>query len=305
MPLTETLLKQLIIDTGDYFQIADEYVEKDYWLTKILKNIFSKEIDYVFKGGTSLSKCFHLINRFSEDIDISYSISYASIGSSQRNKKFKGITSSVKESGLDISNKERLLRSAYFNQLICPYNSVLTNSGVLIDKHVVIELAAQTPSFPHVRKSIQSFIGEYLDKIGRHDLVEEYELQAFEINVQSLERTFIDKTFAICDYYLANRCKKHSRHLYDLSKIITQISLDSSLADLFNQVREYRKEIEVCYSAKEDQKLAKILAEIIENDSFKEDYEKITRPLLYEQITYDSCRNALVEIRDFLTNFDL
>ena len=48
-------------------------VEKDYYITMILKQLAAKAPSCVFKGGTSLSKCYHVINRFSEDIDISFS----------------------------------------------------------------------------------------------------------------------------------------------------------------------------------------------------------------------------------------
>ncbi len=47
-------------------------VEKDYYVTMILKNLVMKCPECVFKGGTSLSKCHHVIDRFSEDIDITF-----------------------------------------------------------------------------------------------------------------------------------------------------------------------------------------------------------------------------------------
>jgi len=66
------VFEQTIDATGKYFKIADVFIEKDYWVTYVLKNLSeSKHRDkVVFKGGTSLSKAYRLINRFSEDIDI-------------------------------------------------------------------------------------------------------------------------------------------------------------------------------------------------------------------------------------------
>lgn len=62
-----------IVATAQHFGISEIYVEKDYWVTFALKIIFtdtnSKDIA-VFKGGTSLSKCYGIIQRFSEDIDL-------------------------------------------------------------------------------------------------------------------------------------------------------------------------------------------------------------------------------------------
>ena len=297
------LFLEFIGETANVLDIHQEFVEKDYWLVLLLKEIFAKSNDYVFKGGTSLSKCYHLINRFSEDIDISYSEPYESLSASDINRRFKGITKAIKEVGLDIENKEQLRRSAYFNQFRCPYPSFF-NSGT-VEAKVIIELAGQTPSFPSHRMIIQSFIGEYLEKINRHDLAMLYSLQSFEINVQALERTIVDKTFAICDYYLDNKTKNHSRHLYDIHKILSAIDLNSDLANLFSEVRNYRQKIVVCKSAQEGNKLNDILNRIIEDDSFEKDYTGKTQNLLYENISYNQVKQSLITLKDFLSEFDV
>jgi len=68
----KTLFKDAIKITATQMGMLDIYIEKDYWVTFVLYNLYksslSKEI--VFKGGTALSKCYGLIERFSEDIDI-------------------------------------------------------------------------------------------------------------------------------------------------------------------------------------------------------------------------------------------
>lgn len=68
----EQLFRQAISATADKLGIDVIFVEKDYWVTYALKEIFnSKASEYtVFKGGTSLAKCYNLIDRFSEDIDL-------------------------------------------------------------------------------------------------------------------------------------------------------------------------------------------------------------------------------------------
>lgn len=65
------LFRQAVQFTSDQMQIPAIYVEKDYWVTYTLFAIYNNEIgkDVVFKGGTALSKCYKLIDRFSEDID--------------------------------------------------------------------------------------------------------------------------------------------------------------------------------------------------------------------------------------------
>lgn len=66
---TETF-EQLILRTSEYTGIKPEIVEKDYYVTLFLQELVKKIPDIVFKGGTSLSKCYRLIERFSEDIDL-------------------------------------------------------------------------------------------------------------------------------------------------------------------------------------------------------------------------------------------
>ena len=299
----EKQFEQLIVNTSKHLKIVDVYVEKDYWLVLLLKSILSKNRGYVFKGGTSLSKCYHIINRFSEDIDISYSDSYDSISVTEKNRKFRGITTSIKEIGLEIINPDHLRRQAYFNRFKCPYLSLVKDSS--IEKAIIIELASQTPSFPSIIKPIQSFIGEYLEKIGRHDLVELYELQPFNVVVQSLSRTIVDKTYAICDYYLDGKCEKHSRHIYDIFKILPNVSLDDSLCELFKEVRKHRLKISICSSAKEGVLLSNVLSSIIEENVFKADYETTTYRLLYEDVKYKDCVNSLKILLNFLNDYNL
>ena len=65
------LFQDAIIATAQRQNIKEIFIEKDYWVTLILKAVFENEIgkQVVFKGGTALSKCNSLIKRFSEDID--------------------------------------------------------------------------------------------------------------------------------------------------------------------------------------------------------------------------------------------
>lgn len=78
-----------------------------------------------------------------------------------------------------------------------------------------MEVSLGSASFPTIKLLVDSYVYRYLSKENM-DIVEEYNLQLFEMNLQSLERTFVDKVFAICDYYMTGRVKRNSRHLYDI-----------------------------------------------------------------------------------------
>lgn len=67
------IFEQAVRYTAEKLNILPIYIEKDYWVTYALKMLFTHPTtkEYlVFKGGTSLAKCYNLIARFSEDIDL-------------------------------------------------------------------------------------------------------------------------------------------------------------------------------------------------------------------------------------------
>lgn len=82
--------------TAQQMNLPPEYIEKDYWVTFALYNIFKKEIgrETVFKGGTALSKCFGLIQRFSEGIGLVVLRKESETGNQLKNK-IKKISKSV------------------------------------------------------------------------------------------------------------------------------------------------------------------------------------------------------------------
>lgn len=69
---TNVLFRQAVTATSEMLSIPEIFIEKDYWVTYALHAVFLDSIgeQTVFKGGTALSKCFGLIERFSEDIDL-------------------------------------------------------------------------------------------------------------------------------------------------------------------------------------------------------------------------------------------
>lgn len=80
----KTVFLEVIQATSDYMGIPEEFIEKDYFVSLLLKEIVTLNPNIVFKGGTSLSKCYKLISRFSEDIDINF---HNSIKSTNKEKK--------------------------------------------------------------------------------------------------------------------------------------------------------------------------------------------------------------------------
>lgn len=67
------LFSEAVSATANEMQLPVAIIEKDYYVTMILRELAKRAPECVFKGGTSLSKCYHVIDRFSEDIDIAFS----------------------------------------------------------------------------------------------------------------------------------------------------------------------------------------------------------------------------------------
>ena len=107
------------------------------------------------------------------------------------------------------------------------------------------------------------------------------------MNVQSIDRTFIDKVFAICDYRIQNMLDRDSRHLYDICKLLGQVTLDQQLDKLIDEVRDDRMRSKNNPSAQLEYNIPEILQEIIHSRFYEPDYKDITQKLLYENISYD------------------
>lgn len=72
------------------------------------------------------------------------------------------------------------------------------------------------------------------------ELVQEYGLKPFEMTLQGLDRTLADKVFTLCDYYLEGKTARHSRHLYDIYKLLPTVPLNAEFHGLVAEVRALR-----------------------------------------------------------------
>jgi len=141
-------------------------------------------------------------------------------------------------------------------------------------------------SFPTAEMDAGSYIYDFLMANNAGFEVEKYNLEPFKVKVQSIERTFIDKVFAIADYYLDGNIETHSRHIYDLYKIYPKLTFDAGFRQLVSEVREARKQHNACRSAQDHIDIPELLQKITSENFYKSDYDKITATLLFEEIAY-------------------
>ena len=274
--------------------LAPEIIEKDYYITLILRKL-SEMFDFVvFKGGTSLSKCHKVIDRFSEDIDITID---NSLSQGQKKKLKYGIVEITEEFGMKISNIDDIRSRRDYNCYRIEYDSVLKSTSGAVNPMVIMETSFTEVSFPTVTLAVGSYIGKLLQEEAP-EMLTEYSLNPFEMKVQGLDRTLIDKVFAVCDYYLSGRVKKHSRHIYDIYKLSPLVRQDDDFKKLIQEVREVRSKASICLSAQPDVNVTELLHKIIHDEVYKEDYNTLTVKLLKEKVDYNEAIQVLRKIAD-------
>ena len=165
------LFKQAIRFTAQEMKIPDIYVEKDYWVTFALYNIFLNTIgkETVFKGGTALSKCFGLIDRFSEDIDL--------VVIRKEGESNNRMTNKIKDIGRVVSNVlPEIEMAGITHKKGMNRKTAHTYSKEFLGKYgqvrdvIIIEATWLGYYEPYTEKEINSFVYTMMQKTGQDEL---------------------------------------------------------------------------------------------------------------------------------------
>jgi predicted nucleotidyltransferase component of viral defense system len=280
--------KEIIETISREVNRTPQMIEKDTIQSMFLLELSKSELPFVFKGGTSLSKGYGLIDRFSEDIDLSMNVKPTE--SDRRNSK-STITEIANGLGLQLENPEDIHSRHSYNKYVYEYESLFSE----IPLELIVETSFYQSVYPVETHEIKSFVGDFCKKNGI-TLPIPFEAASVEMNLQSLERTFIDKVFAICDYRIQDMQDRDSRHLYDIAKILPQIEINKELDDLIDEVRNDRMLSKNNPSAQLEYNIPKMLNEIIDSRFYESDYNNITRRLLYENVSYDEAINKGIAV---------
>lgn len=223
------VFRELIQATATDRGIPAIYVEKDYWVTRVLKRLSESEYreSFVFKGGTSLSKAYGLIERFSEDIDLAIRDSQALSNARRRRlmKAIEGVASqdlTYLEAHPLESKHGRFRKTAY----AFPTHSDVAELGQVADT-LLIELNSFANPEPASTMPIATLIHDFLaamaDPVG---LIRRHELESFQIPVLRVERTLCEKIMGLVRAgHEANALaefKRRIRHFYDIVMILRE-----------------------------------------------------------------------------------
>lgn len=199
------LFSNAIQVTSNELGMASEFVEKDYWICQILQRLsrHPQNERIVWKGGTSLSKAYGLIKRFSSDVDFAVLLE----GLSQNQQK-KLVTKIGRETTVDLKEldmPESTIKNNKFRKTYHGYTSVLTRKKDQLNflgNHVIVEINTYGNPYPYVKRSINTFITDMMQQRGMDDMVRELDMMPFELNVLDKRRTLVRKWYHCFVFHL-------------------------------------------------------------------------------------------------------
>lgn len=231
---------EFIIQASLKSGLAKPIIEKDFWVCWVLTKIFSLpgiSEHLLFKGGTSLSKAYGVIERFSEDVDISIDRAFLGFGGDNdpfaapsrtaQDKKLESLQAHCIEAvkskiapALEQAINEELLSPIKLEvdsqdplALLFTFPSVESTAFSYITPYIKLEFGARADLWPQTVRKIRSYLSDAFP-----DLLSEGD--GFEVPLLSAERTFWEKVTILHQEYHRPESKplplRLSRHYYDL-----------------------------------------------------------------------------------------
>ncbi|KAA6330643.1 hypothetical protein EZS27_020668 [termite gut metagenome] len=315
------LINRVSIATG----LPNAAIEKDWWVTMSLRALFSCECanHIVFKGGTSLSKGWNLIERFSEDIDIAIDRAFFGFEGELKKKQINNLRRAscsyikdklkdeldykLQEAGIEYysvfiqetqdTTKDPLIIEVLFNSIFTP--------GSYIREKVLIEIGARSLIEPSATIQLRSILADHYPE---SDFADAY----FDVPTVIPQRTFLEKAFLLHEEFQKPaeniRVNRMSRHIYDLEKLMDTSFAKEALANsaLYNAIVKHRRMLtsmkEVDYSTHTPDKINFVPpASIV--DMWEKDYETMQSNMIYgDSIPFDKLIERIRELNERFRN---
>lgn len=272
----------------------------------------------VFKGGTSLSKGWNVINRFSEDIDLALDREFLgfsgelTIGDIRRlrRKSFKFISEVFTE---DLKNK--FIELGFENVIIKPrkvdnhdqdpliieiYYDKLTETDSYLKPGVLVEVGSRSLKEPYSQRTFGTFISEIFTDNPFTD-------NPITIPIVNPERTFLEKIFLLHEEFQKPqekiRVERLSRHLYDIEKLSQTEFLERALQDkeLYNTIVKHREKFTpisgIDYANLTPDKINFIPPDTIIK-KWEDDYNEMRSSMIYGQtLSFDELISRLTKLQ--------
>ena len=322
--LTDAQKQIVLTQCKNKLGLPEQAVEKDYWVTVMLQLIFDSELSehIIFKGGTSLSKNGNLIERFSEDIDLSVNYEYFGLTDEPTKKQLKKLRKSsslfVREALVNTlaSQIERYGLKDQLSITVEPdgegdstypeprhiyiqYQSVLPVFLDYIKPTITLEVGARALMEPSVEIPVKTIIQEALPQINT---------DAVPVNVTTAapQKTFLEKAFLLHELFSVEHdtlpAKRRSRHLYDLNRMMDRDFAIAAVHDdvLWEHIRHHRERftsmLGVDYSGDIRNRICLVPPEKHIED-WKKDYQYMCDSMIYgEKPTFTELVESIREL---------
>ena len=221
------LFKDAVLFTANQMQIEPIYIEKDYWVTYALHTIFHNAIgsDTVFKGGTALSKCYNMIERFSEDIDLVV-LRRDGETDNRLKTKIKTISQVVGEVLHEVEIEGITKKMGMNRKTAHAYNKEFLGSYGQVRDVIILESTWLGYHEPFTNRMVQSFVGQMMLTNGQNDIAAANGLLPFEVRVLAPIRTICEKIMSLVRFSYGDNpiedLKNKIRHTYDLHQLLQQ-----------------------------------------------------------------------------------
>ncbi len=295
--------RDLISIVAAYKHLPEAAIERDYYIVLLLKNLSESEyVDRcVFKGGTSLSKCYpDSIERFSEDIDLT----------------FLGMDESDKTCDKTIKKIEKAITLGANTEKIDAERSNRSKSMFVWfgDKsnRVKLEIGSSIRPDPYSQRTLKTYIQEFLEERDGAEDVDRFGLVEITLNVLNIERTFVDKLMSVKRHAICGTIDKKVRHIYDVARLFRLPEIQTFLEDKeeLKRLIEITKQTDSYYLEKRNISQDYDPSAAYDFDSWKHylgehvrsTYENLHKELLYtdEQQSFDEALIAFTEISEIL-----
>lgn len=320
------ILNQISDDTG----LSREAIEKDWWVTLALKAAFSSSCkdNMIFKGGTSLSKGYDLIERFSEDIDLAIDreffgfdddISKNQIKRTLRKTSCEFISTTFLEEIKNIFQQWNVLDCDIIAQPVrdtdkdpqtieIHYNSVFGNENYLA-KRVLIEISCRSLIEPAEKRPINSILSSKFPS-------QSFSNQAFDINTTLPKKTFLEKIFLLHEEFAKEETfykDRYSRHFYDLVQLMDTKHGRDALQDkeLYNTIIAHREKFNPIRGFDYSGNLylpnkINIIPPSTDSKKYEDDYKKMRTSMIYgNPPTFSKLMNKMKELNQNVNSIQL
>jgi hypothetical protein len=248
----------LIETTARVLLIPAVFIEKDYWVTYILNSLSKSPYKQtaIFKGGTSLSKAYKIIDRFSEDIDLA--IITNGIDGNAVKSLIKSIEKALLDENFEEKNTPQTSKGSKFRKTVHQYPKIIDGDFGHANENLILELNSFAKPHPYISKTISSYIFDFLNTQSEEakKLIADFELEPFEINVLDYKRTFCEKISAVArasfeSDEVHSQLKEKIRHFYDIYHLMQEDEIRAFLNgdDMDKMIQNVREDDQKQFSS--------------------------------------------------------